>query len=113
MIFGILVILLVGVIAFFHFLQGFFSALLSAIFAIIAAVFAFSYHETIVESVLGGKMANSAHAIVLLAMFALIYLILRSLFDNMVPGNVRLPVAVDKGGAAIMGIVAGLFATGI
>lgn len=113
MIFGLILIIFLGVIAFFHFIQGFFSATLSAIFVIIAAVFAFSYHETVVESLLGGRLANTAHAMVLLMLFALIYLILRVIFDNLVPGNVRLPVAFDKAGAAIMGIIAGIFATGI
>lgn len=113
MIFATVIILLVGVIAFFHFIQGFFSATLSAIFVVIAAVFAFAWHETIVESLLGGKIADEAHALILLALFAVIYLVLRTIFDNLVPGNVRLPVTVDKAGAAVMGIVAGLFAAGV
>lgn len=105
--------LLIGAIVFFHYLQGFFSATLSAIFAIIAAVFAVSYHETIVERFLGGRMADEAHALVLLFLFLLIYAVLRIVFDSLVPGNLRLPVGVDKVGAAAMGLIAGIFATGI
>lgn len=113
MFFAVILGLLALAVAFFHYLQGFFSAALSAIFAVIAAVFAFSYHETVVESLLGGRMADSAHAAVLLVMFAVIYLALRIVFDNFIPGNVRLPSVIDKVGAAIMGVIAGVFATGI
>lgn len=100
-------------IVFFHLIQGFFSATLSAILAIISAVLAFSLHETIVEKFLGGKMADYAHALVLLALFGLIYLILRTIFDNFVKGNVRVPAAMDKAGAVVMGLIAAAFATGI
>ena len=113
MIFAGLIIIFIAAVVFFHFMQGFFSATMSAIFAIIAAVFAFSYHETIVENYLGGRMADSAHAMVLLVLFAAIYLALRIIFDNLVPGNVTLPSGFDKGGALVMGLVAAVFATGI
>ena len=100
-------------IVFFHFLQGFFSATLSAIFAVISAVLAFSYHETVVEKLLGGKVADYAHAMVLLAMFGIIYLILRTIFDNVVKGDVRVPAGINKAGAVVMGIIAAVFGTGI
>jgi uncharacterized membrane protein required for colicin V production len=113
MIFSIIVILIVAIIAFFHYLQGFFSSTISAICAIIAAACAVSYHEVIVESFLGGKFGNVAHGMALAVMFAVIYLILRVLFDKMVPGNLRVPAIVDKVGGAAMGAVAGIFAAGI
>jgi hypothetical protein len=113
MIFSIIVILIVAIVAFFHYLQGFFSATISAICAVVAAVLAVSYHEVVVESFLGGKFANVAHAMALAVMFAVIYLILRVLFDKMVPGNLRVPAIVDKVGGGVMGIVAGVFAAGV
>ena len=113
MIFPIIVIILVGVIAYFHYVEGLFSATLSAFCAVLAAVIAFSYHETIVFTLLKGKVANYAHAMVLVALFALTYLILRVIFDKAVPGNVRFPLYVDRVGGAVMGIIAGVFATGI
>src|SRR5579884_3691550 len=113
MIFALAMLLVVGVITFFHYIQGFFSATLSAIIAVIAAVFALSYHETVVETLLGGRMANQAHAMALLGLFALIYLLLRVVFDKAVPGNVRLPVLMDKVGAVVMGLIAGIFGAGI
>jgi uncharacterized membrane protein required for colicin V production len=113
MVFSIVVILLVGVITFFHYVQGFFSATLSAFSAIIAAVLAVSYHETVVNLLLKGKMADFAHGMVLCMLFIIIYSILRIIFDAAIPGNVRTPNVVDKVGAGLMGIVAGIFATGI
>jgi hypothetical protein len=113
MVFALCMLLFVGVVAFFHYLQGFFSATISAILAVIAAVFAVSYHETVVESLLGGKMANQAHALTLLALFAVIYLLLRIIFDKAIPGNLRLPVLVDKVGAVVMGLIAGIFGVGV
>ncbi|HET6247816.1 MAG TPA: CvpA family protein [Tepidisphaeraceae bacterium] len=104
-------VLFLGVV-FFHYVQGFFSATLSAILAIIAAVLAFSWHETIVEALLKGKAANIAHASVLVVLFAAIYLVLRIIFDRAVPEGVTLPAIVDRIGGAVMGLVAATFAIG-
>src|SRR4051794_21537012 len=113
MIFGVIVILLVGVVAYFHYVQGLLSGVLSATCAAVAAVLAFSYHEQLAQLALGGKLADQASAIMLVALFAIIYLILRVIFDNMIPGNVRLPAIVDKVGGAIAGLIVGVFAVGI
>jgi len=108
-----ILLVLVGACAFFHYTQGFFSATISAILAILSAVLAFSYHEVIVEKFLGGRFGDVAHAMTLAVLFALIYFLLRVAFDKMVPGNVRFPVIVDKVGGAAMGLIAGVFAGGI
>ena len=113
MILTTIIIVLVLTIAFFHYTQGFFSATISAMLAIISAVLAFSLHERIVESFLGGRFSDTAHGITLAVLFAVIYLVLRVAFDAMVPGNVRFPVIVDKVGGAAMGLIAGIFAGGI
>lgn len=113
MILTTVILVLVFAIAFFHYTQGFFSATISAILTIVAAVLAFSYHEKVVETLLGGRFGGAAHAMALAVLFAGIYAILRVAFDKMVPGNVRFPVIVDKVGGGAMGLVAGLFAGGI
>jgi hypothetical protein len=113
MIFGTIIILLIGVIAFFHYLQGLFSATISAILAIIAAVLAVSYQETIIYALLKGKVADEANGMTMCLLFAVIYITLRSIFDKAVPGNLRFPNLVDKIGGAVMGVVAGIFATGV
>jgi hypothetical protein len=111
--FAILMILIVALVGFIHSFQGFFSAAISAILAVFAAVIALSYHEIIVEKFLGGAMADSAHAMVLVVLFAVVYFVLRVIFDQAVPGNVRLPSGLDKAGAAIMGAIAGIFVAGV
>jgi hypothetical protein len=113
MVFSILIILLLLVVAFFHFVQGFFSATLSAIIAVLAAAIAVSYDEPVVRLLLKGAMADYAHPLVLCLIFAVVYLLLRVVFDMAIPGNVRTPATIDKVGAALMGIVAGVFVTGI
>lgn len=113
MILSVIVILLIAGVAYFHYIQGFFSATISAICAVFAAVLAFGMHEKVVDSLLGGAAADYAHGMVLMALFALIYTILRFAFDGFVPGNLRLPLYLEKGGAAIMGVIAGLFTTGV
>src|SRR4051794_11511315 len=113
MIFFIIVLLAVGVIAFFHYIQGFFSATISAVLAAVSALLALSFYEPVVKLLLGGKFASNAHGMMLLCMFALFYMLLRTLFDKAVPGNVRVPSLVDKIGGAAMGVVAGVFAVGI
>src|SRR5688500_17093798 len=113
MILGIIIILLMGGITYWHYSQGFFSATFSAVSAVLAAVLAVSYHEPIVTGLLKGKMADYATAMVLVALFAGLYIVLRTVFDNFVPGNARLPVYLDRVGGAAMGLVAATFGAGI
>jgi hypothetical protein len=113
MLLSIFIIAIVGLVAYFHYVQGFFSATISAIVAVLAAVLAVSYHETIVVSLLGGKFADVAPGMTLCVLFAVIYLLIRTASDTFVPGNLRLPVLADKVGAGVMGIVAGVFAGGV
>jgi hypothetical protein len=112
-IFGVIVVLLIGAIAYFHYTQGFLSATLSAIFAVLAAVLAVSYHEPLEALVSRGGLAEYSRAITLIALFGGIYILLRAIFDRFVPGNIRLPVLMDRVGAGAMGVVAGIFATGM
>jgi hypothetical protein len=111
--FLILMAFLVAAVTFFHYTQGLFSGVISAILAAFSAVIALSYHETVVEKLLGGAMADSANGAVVLAMFAGIYLVLRMVFDQLVPGGVQMPAMADKIGGAVMGLVAGTFAAGV
>jgi len=113
MLLAILVILIIGVVVYFHYLQGLFSAGLSAVLAVAAAMLAVGWHETVVGIVSGGRFADIAHGVVLVALFALIYLALRVVFDKLVPGNVRFHLLVDKIGAACFGLLAGMMATGV
>ena len=113
MVLSIVLAVLFVAIVFFHYLQGFFSAAISAILAVFSAALAFSLHEWVVESFLQGKMANTAHAMVLVALFAIFYLGLRIVFDKAIPEGISLPAAIDRVGGAVMGSIAAFFALGI
>jgi hypothetical protein len=113
MFFSILIIVMVLLVAFFHYIQNFFSATLSAIFAIIAAAVAIGLHENVVAWFKPGKIADSGTAVILCCMFAVTYVVLRLIFDRLVPGNIRLQSTIDKVGAGAMGLVAGIFTAGV
>src|SRR4051812_12003721 len=113
MILSLIILILIGVVAYFHYVQGLFGATISAIIAVIAACMAVSYHETLVDMLLKGKMADQANAMMLCAIFAGVYIILRVIFDKAVPGNLRFPSIVDAIGGGVMGLIAGIFATGV
>ena len=113
MIFGVIVLALVAVIAFFHYVQGLFSAMVSAVLVIIAALVAVSYHEELAESLFANTFPSYAHAVALVGLFGAVYLVLRLVCDALVSGNVRLPLLVDKIGAGVFGLIAGIFAAGI
>src|SRR5690242_163612 len=105
MLFSIIVILIILAVAYFQYAQGFFSATLSAVCAVFAALIAFSFYEPLVNTVLQGKMADQSHSLALVVLFALSYVILRVIFDKAVPGNIAVPLLVDKVGAGLMGVV--------
>lgn len=113
MIFSIILILFVLVVAFFHYLQGFLSATISCILCVVSVLLAFSYYEPAVKAMSPGKFADTAHAMMLVVLFAVIYLVLRILFDKLIPGNVRVPAIVDKLGGGIMGLITGCLAVGL
>jgi hypothetical protein len=113
MVFNIILVLLFAGIVYIHWLQGLFSSVISMTLAIAAAAMAMAYHETIIVNMLGGKMADYAHGMLLPTLFALFYIVPRVAFDMLVPGNVRVPHLADKIGGAVCGLVAGIFAMGV
>jgi hypothetical protein len=113
MILSIIIIAVVAGIAYFHYAQGLFGATISAVIAIIAAALAVGYHENLVNALLGGAVGDYATAGALAAIFALVYVIGRVVTDSAIPGNVRLPLMVDRIGGAVMGLIAGTFTAGI
>lgn len=113
MILSVVVILLVGLIAYMHYVQGLLSGLISAVLALLASAMAMSYYEPLARTLSGGKFNDTAQGICLLSIFAGVYLITRVIFDKFVPGNVRVPFIADKIGGAVMGLLAGLIAMGM
>src|SRR5262249_33670235 len=113
MIFSLFLIIIIGLIIYFHSMQGLFSAGLSAGIALIAAVAALAWHETLVDLLLRGQFSDEANALTLVMIFSVVYILLRVLFDKVVPGNVLFPVLLDKIGASVCGLIAGICAAGI
>lgn len=113
MVFSLLLFALVGIIGFFLYTQGFFSATISAICAVIAAVVAMGWYETAAPLLFNAKIYDSAASIALCVIFAATFIIPRLIIDSLVPGNVRVPFIVEKIGAGVMGLIAGLVSTGI
>jgi hypothetical protein len=114
MIFSLILFVLLAAVAFFHYIQGFFSATISAILIVFATIVAVAYHEQVARLLVNsGKMPEQAAAIALAVLFALTYLVPKIIFDKVVPGNVRFWPGLDKAGAAVMGLIAGLLSTGI
>ncbi|MBC7782947.1 MAG: hypothetical protein H7144_03835 [Burkholderiales bacterium] len=113
MIFSILILLIVAGITYFHFLQGGFTSAISAGCAALATLVAFGYYEQIVVSLQPGAMVDQAQAMVLIGLYGVTYIILRVIFDAVVPGNIRLPLWVDRGCAVAFGLIAALMAGGV
>jgi hypothetical protein len=113
MVFNLILLVLTGAVAFFHYVQGFFSATISVICAAIAAVVALGWYEQVAPFLFSIKFYDQAASISLVVLFAAAYIIPRVLIDSMIPGNIRLPVIADKIGASVMGLIAGLLCTGI
>jgi hypothetical protein len=111
MLFNLIIFVLFATIVYFQYTQGLFSATLTAIISIIAAVVAIGYHELVTPFLM--KLPEQADAVALVALFAVTFVVLRLIFDKVIPGNVRFPILVDKIGAGAMGIITGLFATGV
>src|SRR5687768_6561586 len=104
MIFSIIIILAIGLVAYLHYVQGLLTGLISAVLAIFAAMMALAYYEPMAEAMSGGKFNDASQGVCLLAIFALVYLIGRVVFDKFVPGNVRLPHLFDAIGGAVCGV---------
>src|SRR3954447_16818706 len=109
MIISVVVILFVGLITYIHYVQGLINGIISAVLAVIAAMMALSYFETASSSMNGGKYSDESHGIMLIVIFAAVYIIGRVIFDKVIPGNVRLPHIADGIRGAAGGLIAGLF----
>lgn len=113
MVLSIVLLIIIGLVAYLHWIQGLLSGLISAVLAVLSACMAMSYYESLAQMLSGGKFNDQSQGVCLLAIFALSYLILRIIFDKLVPGNVRVNSTFDKIGGAVCGVVAGLMGAGI
>lgn len=112
MVFSVILILLVLVVAYFHYAQGLFTSAISIACALIAVFVAFGYYENLLNLIGQGKMADYSAGAMLMLLFGVTYLALRIIFDAAVHGNVTFQLYVERVGSAILGLVAGVLAVG-
>ena len=86
MIFSVILLGLCGIVAFFQYVQGFFSATISAILAVIAAIVAMGWYEQAAPLLFNAKIYDQAASISLVVIFAVVYILPRLLIDSFVPG---------------------------
>lgn len=112
MILSIVIILLALLIAYWHYVQGFLTSAISFVCAISASMMALSYYEVLTTKLFTNKLTDMAPGLVICVLFVVVYAVLRTLMDMSIPGNVRVPVIVDRIGAAVLGLVVAVFALG-
>ena len=103
--------LLIG-IAFFQVIQGLFSAMIMAILTVLSAAAALGYYELLAEVFYEDAPAH-VDAAALIALFVIPLLILRTVFDMFIKGNVVLGVWADRIGGGILGLITASVTVGI
>ncbi len=104
---NIISLALVLAITFMHSIFGFFSGLINVVCTIASVAVAFGFYEKVTDlatAQLGLSAAYAAPAALVL-LFVITFALLRYLADNYIRGNVRIPAALDWGGAVVCGIV--------
>jgi hypothetical protein len=112
MIFNCVVVLLVVIMTSYLASQGTLTAALSMIAAGFASLIAMATFEPLALVIAGWGKPDYARPVAFLAIFLVAYLICKLAGDNLVPRNLKLPKAVDRGVGAVFGLVAGLLAVG-
>ncbi len=113
MIVNILVIVFIGLMAYWWGTQGLLSALLHLLLTLMAGALALAVWEPLTVNLLLARMPETAWGVGLLAPFALILLGLRIAFDRLVPGNVDMHSLANSLAGGALGLAAGILATGL
>ncbi|HET6427421.1 MAG TPA: CvpA family protein [Phycisphaerae bacterium] len=108
----ILMVVLILAIAFYQALQGVFSSLIMAILSVLCAVVALNFYEPLALA-LNARLGAYAHSTVLLALFAVPLLALRTLFDRVIRGNVVMGMWPDRIGGGVFGLITGTSLVGV
>ncbi|OQA01479.1 MAG: Colicin V production protein [Planctomycetes bacterium ADurb.Bin412] len=111
----LILIVITGIITYFQiFKQGIFSALIMAVLCVISAFAAFNYFEVLSSYLQNlGLGSYGPQAICLLGLFTVCLLVLRLLADQLIKGNMIFPLLIDRIGAGVFGLIAGLIITGM
>lgn len=104
---------LVLAVTFFQGLQGLFSSVIMCVLTILCAGLAFGTYENVYYGFLFERMPNHGEAVALVAIFSISLLLLRTAADNVLKGNMVLPVLVDRIGGGALGLVSALIIVGM
>lgn len=110
--FSLFAVVLILTITFFQGLQGLFSAVISCFLTILAAALAFGLYEDIYYAVLLERQPDHGRAFALMAIFIVSLLILRTVFDMVITGNMRFPILLDRIGGGVVGFVTAMLIVG-
>ncbi len=100
-------------IAFYQSVRGLFSALVMMILTLVCTLLAFGFYEPLAESFLYARQPATADAIMLVALFFIPLLVLRLIFDRILPREITLGVWPDRILGGIFGLVTGILAVGV
>lgn len=100
-------LLLVLAVTFMHSIFGFFSGVINVFCSIVSLVIALGFYEALNGFVTAqfGLHPGYTEPICLVVLFILSIVILRTVADNYIRGNVKLPMVVDWGGASACGFI--------
>jgi hypothetical protein len=104
---NIVALVMVLAITFMHSIFGFFSGIINAFCAIASAAIAFGFYEAVNDLVTKSFALDPGYTepICFVALFLISVVALRTLADNYIRGNVKLPAALDFAGAAVCGFI--------
>lgn len=111
--FSLFSIVLIMAMTFFQGLQGLFSALIHCLLTILAAALAFGFYEDLYYGILMQYQPDHGRGIALMAIFLIALLVLRTLFDMLIKGNMRFPIYVDRGVGGALGLISALITVGM
>ena len=104
---NVVTLLLVLGITFMHSIFGFFSGLINVFCSIVSLVVAFGFYEALNSFVTGKFGLHPAYTepVCLVGLFLITIIVVRTLADNYIRGNIKLPMAIDFGGAGACGFI--------
>ena len=115
MIATLIICVMVGILTFYQvFKQGLFSTTIMAVWTLVAAMIAFDYYEILHEQLLKlGLVGYPTEAATLLGLFIVSLLLLRLASDQLIKGNMKFTMLIDRIGSVGMSLIASLIMTGM
>ena len=111
--FSLFAVVLILAITFYQGLHGAFSAVIMCILTVLSASLAFALYEDLYFAFLVDYQPDHGRAIALMAIFILTLLMLRTVVDIMITGNLQFPVYVDRALGGLFGFVTAVIIIGM